>query len=44
MGFGNYQKNEKKKLSQKKMQEKAKRMENKNPVAFKLPELVRKDK
>jgi hypothetical protein len=41
-GFGgDYRKNEKKKLSKKQMEEKAKKMAFKNPYSFVLPKLVK---
>lgn len=41
-GFGgDYRKNEKKKLSKKQMEEKAKKMAFKQPYTIKLPELVK---
>lgn len=42
MGFGgDYRKNEKKKLSKKELEEKAKKMSSKNPAVFQLPKLVK---
>ncbi len=41
-GFGgDYRKNEKKKMSKKEMEEKARKTANKNPYIIQLPKLVR---